>query len=49
MTISASSGLGSLQMVSEQDIGWCASKDAGPKMGEFGRAIGEENECQQGR
>ena len=29
-TISASGRLELLQMVSEQDTGWCASEDAGP-------------------
>ena len=32
-TISTNGGLGLLQMVSEQDIGQCASKDAGPQRG----------------
>ena len=31
--ISASGGLGLLQMVSEPNTGWCASKDAGPPKG----------------
>ena len=32
-TISASGGLGLLQIVSEPDIGWCASEDVGPPRG----------------
>ena len=32
-TISASGGLGLLQMVSKLDIGWCASEDAEPPRG----------------
>ena len=32
-TISTSGGLGLLQMVSESDIGRCASKDASPQEG----------------
>ena len=32
-TISASNGLGLLQMISEPDTGRCASKDAGPRRG----------------
>ena len=42
-TIFASGGLGLLQMVSEPDIGRCASKDVEPRMGvDNGRYVSED-------
>ena len=43
-TMSANDVLGLLQMVSEPDTGWCASKDAGAKGGELRFQIGWRGE-----
>ena len=43
-TISVSGGLGLLQMVSEQDIGRCASEDTGPPSGVDCEIIGWRGE-----
>ena len=49
-TISASSGLGPLQMVSKQDIGRCASEEAKPRRGvDTRRCASKDAGLQRGR